>query len=335
MSHGCSGDIWRRDYAKPPASRYEPTIEGYSAEMVDIVLGAYGTIEYREDVDLAMAEKRMELKYRVPDEQRLEWARRIVEAMGDRIPKVSVEAYAREQIVMHERQSTEIVVQALRIGDIAVATTPTETYALTGLKLKLQSPLPKTMVMDLANGADGYIPPPEQHVLGGYNTWAKRGAGLEFEAEPKITEVALQLLEKVAARPRRPYQQSRGPAFDVLLKAGPAAYWRLDEFTGSRALDSSGQDRDALYEPGVVFFLEGPRSETFCRDDEQNRAAHFAGGRLRARIADLGDQYSVALWFWNGMPAGCSRDQRLDVLTRPRPWSGRRPPRLGRHESSG
>ena len=303
MSHGCSGDIWRRDYAKPPPSRYEPTIEGYSAEMVDLVLGAYGTIEHREDPDLAMAEKRLELKYRVPDEQRLEWARRIVEAMGDRIPKVSVEAYAREQIVMHERQSTEIVVQALRIGDIVVATTPTETYALTGLKLKLQSPLPKTMVMDLANGADGYIPPPEQHFLGGYNTWAKRGAGLEIEAEPKITEVALQLLEKVAARPRHPYQQSRGPAFDVLLKAGPAAYWRLDEFTGSRALDSSGQDRDALYEPGVAFFLEGPRSETYCRENEQNRAAHFAGGRLRARIADLGEQYSVALWFWNGMPA--------------------------------
>ena len=171
------------------------------------------------------------------------------------------------------------------------------------MKLKLQSPLPKTMVMDLANGGDGYIPPPEQHVLGGYNTWAKRGAGLEIEAEPKITEAALQLLERVAARPRRPYRQSRGPAFDLLLKAGPSAYWRLDEFSGSRALDSSGRDRDALYEPGVVFFLEGPRPETYCSDNEQNRAAHFAGGRLRARIAGLGDRYSVALWFWNGMPA--------------------------------
>ena len=66
MSHGCSGDIWRRDYAKPPASRYEPTIEDYSEEMVDLVLSAYGTIEYREDPDLAMAEERLELKYRVP-----------------------------------------------------------------------------------------------------------------------------------------------------------------------------------------------------------------------------------------------------------------------------
>ena len=48
------------------------------------------------------------------------------------------------------------------IGDVAITTTPNETYALTGLKLKAKSPLPKTMVIELANGADGYIPPPEQ-----------------------------------------------------------------------------------------------------------------------------------------------------------------------------
>ena len=29
---------------------------------------------------------------------------------------------------------------------------------------------------------------------------------------------------------------------------------------------------------------------------------HFAGGRLRARIGGVRDRYSVALWFWNGMP---------------------------------
>ena len=29
----------------------------------------------------------------------------------------------------------------------------------------------KTMNLSLANGAEGYIPPPEQHHLGGYNTW--------------------------------------------------------------------------------------------------------------------------------------------------------------------
>ena len=204
--------------------------------------------------------------------------------------------------MLYSRQSTEVVVQAIRIGEIAIATTPTETYALTGLKLKLQSPLPKTMVFDLANGADGYIPPPEQHVLGGYNTWPMRGAGLEIQAEPLITEAVLDLLEKVARRPRRAYRQSRGPASGAILETKPVAYWRLDDFAGSRAVDVSGRSRDGFYEPGLVFFLEGPRSEAFCSGNERNRAAHFAGGRMRGRIADLGERYSVSLWFWNGMP---------------------------------
>jgi hypothetical protein len=49
--------------------------------------------------------------------------------------------------------------------------------------------------------------------------------------------------------------------------------------------------------------LKMPRSDLFCQHDETNRAAHFVGGRLESRIADLGDIYSVSLWFWNGMPA--------------------------------
>jgi hypothetical protein len=301
MSHGCSGDIWRRDYKVPADGRESPTIESYSDGLLKIALEAYDTIEYQADADLAMAEARMQLKYRVPDQQRLEWARGIVEAMGDRLPQDGREVYAREQIILHERQSTEIVVQAVRIGDIAIATTPNETYALTGLKLKLQSPLPNTMVIELANGGDGYIPPPEQHYLGGYNTWAARSAGLEVQAEPKIVETALQLLEHVSNDSRREPLQVRGPGFKALLETKPIALWRLGELAGPVALDSSGQNRDASYEPGVAFFLEGP-TDASRQDGRKNRAAHFAGGRLRSRFPTLKDQYSISLWFWNGMP---------------------------------
>ena len=302
MSHGCSGDIWRRDYALPPEDRYEPTIETYATELLDLTMDAYQRIEHQGDVDLAMAEARLPMKYRVPDAQRLEWARRIVAELGDREPTDQVQAYAREQLILHDQQTTEVVVQAIRIGDMAIATSPTETYALTGLKIKLQSPLAKTMVIDLANGADGYIPPPEQHQLGGYNTWAMRGAGLEIAAEPKITETALALLERVAARPRRVYRQGRGPAAAAILASRPVAYWRLDEFEGFRARDASGADHDARYEPGMAFFLEGPRAKAFCLGAESNRAVHFAGGRLRARLSGLNGSFSLVMSFWNGMP---------------------------------
>ena len=199
LSHGCSGDIWRRDYEKPvEEQRRDQPIGEYTDELVELALEAYGKIEYSVPGEVKMTERRMTLKYRTPDVQLLEWSKRIVDAMGDRQPKTREEVYAREQIILHERRETEIVVQALSIGDrIAIATTPNETYAITGLKIKAASPFPDTMVIELANGGDGYIPPPEQHLLGGYNTWPARSAGLEIKAEPVITETGIQLLEKL------------------------------------------------------------------------------------------------------------------------------------------
>ncbi len=56
-------------------------------------------MQYQSDAKLAMAEARVPMKYRVPDAQRLEWAQRIVAAMGDQSPKTTTEVYAREQII--------------------------------------------------------------------------------------------------------------------------------------------------------------------------------------------------------------------------------------------
>ncbi|MBI3878721.1 MAG: hypothetical protein HY301_01470 [Verrucomicrobia bacterium] len=302
MSHGCSGDIYRTDYKIPEKDRPKPTIDEYTKGLLDIAMTAYAGIKHRADADVAMAERRMTLNYRVPDKQRLEWAQRTVAAMTNALAKTPTEVYAREQIILNERQRTEIVVQALRIGDIGIATTPCETYAVTGLKIKAASPLAHNIVIELANGGDGYIPPPEQHPFGGYNTWAARSAGLEVQAEPKIAEAAINLLEKVSGQPRRAWKLADGPAARAILNAKPAAYWRLNEFTGPHAADATGHGHDAVYEPGITYYLEGPRSTEFCAKGDVNRAPHFVGGRVRARLDGLGDRYSVSLWLWNGMP---------------------------------
>ncbi|MFM7129776.1 MAG: hypothetical protein ACKO0V_10510 [bacterium] len=301
-SHGCSGDIWRRDYTVPAEKQPNWKIDEYARALIAIAAGAFEKMEFKPDADLAMAEKRLHLNYRVPDAQRLEWARKIVEKLGGKPPKTTEEVYAREQVLLHEKQSTDVVCQAIRIGEMAIATTPTETYALSGLKLKLQSPLEKTMVIELANGGDGYIPPPEFHPLGGYNTWAARSAGMEVMAEPKIVAASLGLLEKVAGKSRKEYLQSKGPLTENYLNQKPLAYWRMDEFSPGRAIDISGYHFDGQYEPGVLCFLEGPYSKEFNLNGETNRSAHFAGGRMTARVPGIGEDYTVSLWFWNGMP---------------------------------
>jgi hypothetical protein len=301
MSHGCSGDIYRVDYKIPEKERANPTIESYTQGLLDIAIKAYESIKYRDSLDIAMAEKRLRLKYRVPDKQRLEWAQRIITEMGERAAKTPTEVYAREQIFLHERQDTEIVVQALRLGDIGIATTPNETYAITGLKIKAASPLTNNMVIELANGGDGYIPPPEMHAWGGYNTWAARSAGLEVMAEPKITQAAISLLETVAKAPRRRPELGAGSATRTIAAMKPHVWWRLNEFSGPLTRDASGHQRHAIYEGGIAYGLEGPHSEAFC-PGEVNRAPHLVQGRICQELSDLGSQYTLSLWIWNGMP---------------------------------
>lgn len=327
MSHGCSGDIWRRDYTiEDPAKQSDFTIESFSNGLLEIALQAYQKIEY-SDADIDMAEARLQLNYRVPDAQRLHWAQQIVAKLEGNPPKTTEEVYAREQVILHELQSTEIVVQGVRIGDIGIATTPNETYALTGLKVKLNSPLPHTMVIELANGGDGYIPPPEQHHLGGYNTWAARSAGLEVQAEPKIAATALHLLEQVAGKPSIPYRQSRGQASQAILDLKPVAYWRMDEMAGPVAVDSSPGKHHGTYDIGVAYFLEGPKPAAFCDAGETNRAVHFAGGRMVSQLDEVGQEYSVSMWCWNGMPTD-GRPVTGWMISRGRTFT---PPAYGQH----
>jgi hypothetical protein len=184
--------------------------------------------------------------------------------------------------------------QALRIGELGIAAIPNEVFALTGLKIKAQSPLAPTFTISLANGAEGYIPPPEQHALGGYTTWPARTAALEVQAEPRIIEAVLKLLEEVAGMPRRPVVQPTDDYAKAVLASKPAAYWRLDEMSGDVAHDASGHGRHATFAGGHAFCLDGM--------SPGNHAVHFAGGRLTAALP-FGDRRAVELWFWNGLPA--------------------------------
>jgi hypothetical protein len=311
LSQGTSGDLMWMDYSSP---RREIGYDAYALELAKRALEAYRKMEWHSWAPLKMAERRLALNYRVPDARRLVWARKTVEPLGERLPQSLAEIYAWEAIHLHERQRTELKLQALRIGELGIAAIPNEVFAITGLKLKEQSPLPLTFNITLANGAEGYIPPPEQHELGGYTTWPARTAGLEIEAEPRIVETLLALLEQVAERPRRPVELEHGRYAAAVINARPLAYWRLDEISVPMARDSSGSGRNAVYEPGVALYLPGAGSGSGMLPDPQlssssfsgskiNRAAHFAGGRLRAKIPEVQHLYTLELWIWNGMPA--------------------------------
>ncbi len=311
MSQGTSGDLMWMDYGAP---RREIGYDAYAGEMASLVAALVKSMRWQENVPLKMAERVIELGYRVPDEARLAWAQDAVARLGNRLPQTQPEIYALEATYLHARPRTELKMQALRIGDLGIAAFPNEVFALTGLKVKRQSPFAATFNIELANGAEGYIPPPEQHHLGGYTTWPARTAGLETNAEPRLVEAALALLENVAGQPRRPLIDASGPYAKVVLADQPLAYWRLEEMVGPVAHDSSRAGRhSAAFELGVAFWLPGVDARRSFQPPEPptvngfssraiNRSAHFAGGRLWAEVP-IGTTHTVELWFWNGLPS--------------------------------
>lgn len=293
LSQGTSGDSWRADYSEP-APEIAVTIEQYAGALVEKSAAALEGLRYAADLPVGMAEKRLMIGRRLPDAKRLAWARGVLLEMEGRRPKNRSEVYAEQAIYLHENPETEVVLQAARIGGMGMTSMPNEVYALTGLKLKYGSPFELTMNVELANGASGYIPPPEQFLLGGYNTWPARTAGLVPAAETQIVEACLKLLEKVSGKPRRVYREP-GLAYGVaVLKSKPKAFWRLGDLDGNQPEDAAAGQLKARFEPGVVFHLPGI--------GRSGRCSHFAGGRLAAEMAEDLGEYSVSFWFWNGVP---------------------------------
>ena len=94
-------------------------------------------------------------------------------------------------------QNRSITLQVIRIGDLAIGVVPCEVFAETGLKINQQSPHKATFVIELANGYGGYLPTPQQHEWGGYETWPARSSFLEVQADPKIHDAVLRLLDEV------------------------------------------------------------------------------------------------------------------------------------------
>ena len=178
LSNGTSGDINNIPFGvnRPPREPFEQ-IRLVAAKTADAAWHAGRKIEqHQPDARLGMVQREVTLKYRRPTAEQLAAARRVVAVKDpvekEKLPRLA-ENYARSTIAAAERQEATLTVklQAIRIGDFAVCGIPFETFVEIGLDLKKRSPFPLTMVIGLANGRHGYLPTPEQHKLGGYETW--------------------------------------------------------------------------------------------------------------------------------------------------------------------
>ena len=208
MSNGTSGDINNIPFGvvRPPRAPFEQ-IRIVAQKAADTAWFAHRKIaQHRSDIRLGMKQREITLTYRRPTDEQVAEAKAVL-AVKDpaavaKQPRLA-QNYARNTLTAAERKEStvSVIVQAIRIGELAVCAFPFETFAEIGLDLKKRSPFPQTMVIGLANGRYGYLPTPEQHRLGGYESWL----GTNVVQEDASVILSRNLLEMLAELQRSPH----------------------------------------------------------------------------------------------------------------------------------
>ncbi|HIE53009.1 MAG TPA: hypothetical protein EYP85_14760 [Armatimonadetes bacterium] len=196
MSNGTSGDINNLNFRKP-RQRKAP-YEQMRLVANEVAAEAYRVcqnIQYHDWVPLEVRQTTLELGVRLPNPAEVEQARQIIARAQGPFMRTLAEIYARETVLLSEYpEKVELILQALRMGDLGIVAVPCEVFVEIGLEIKQRSPFKPTFTVQLANGYNGYLPTVEHHKLGGYETWRARSSYLEVEAAPKVVRTLLSLL---------------------------------------------------------------------------------------------------------------------------------------------
>ena len=178
MTNGASGDINNLVFtgSRAPRSPFEQ-IRIVASKTADASWRAVRKIQnYDTKPLIATRQREVNLPYREPDEREISLAKDLLtrtrqerEAINSRTTSVATRVI---EYANPEHPRTEpVLIQAFRIGDQAIVSMPFEVLVEIGLEIKKKSPFEHTFLIELANGGYGYLPPPNQHKLGGYETW--------------------------------------------------------------------------------------------------------------------------------------------------------------------
>ncbi len=198
LSNGTSGDINNINFRNkvPPAEPYQK-MRQVADRVAREAHRVYGKIRYQESLPVRMVQEELTLGVRKPGPEDLRHAEQVLKRAQGRSLRGLEEIYAREtQLLEQYPDKVPIILQAIRLGDVGIAAIPCEVFAEIGLSIKSKTPFRSTFTIELANGCNGYLPTPEQHKLGGYETWRARSSYLETEAAPKIISAINVLLER-------------------------------------------------------------------------------------------------------------------------------------------
>ncbi|HYF36139.1 MAG TPA: neutral/alkaline non-lysosomal ceramidase N-terminal domain-containing protein [Prosthecobacter sp.] len=206
MSNGTSGQINNVNFGSTLRHKRNPgeQIQIVARSVADAAEGAYAVIKWQKEVTIDSEEADIELGVRKGNAQEMaqakEWLATIPKDKdGQWADRKAI--YARETVKLAEYPDTvPVKLQAHRINNLSVASIPCEVFVEIGLQLKRTSPFERHFTISLANGYNGYLPTPEHHALGGYETWRARSSYLEVPASVKITAKLEDMLSALKRR---------------------------------------------------------------------------------------------------------------------------------------
>jgi hypothetical protein len=208
MSNGTSGDVNTMDFMLTknyPSGDYEK-IKIIAHEITDSIVKVLRNVRYTDKPEFKVSNGESVIFRRQPSGTILNWAKEMVKSTeftklgtADKASDDIKSLYALDIVKMdfYEPLSYKLAIQAIRIGDGVIGTLPGEIFSETGLKLKKNSPFKYYFTISHANGQFGYVPPAEQFLLGGYETWLCSGSLLETGAEAKMSDILIALVRSL------------------------------------------------------------------------------------------------------------------------------------------
>lgn len=201
LSNGTSGNINNNDYSKPsgPRGPAYSRINAVADEVAQAAVAALKNVQWQEWLPLDARFAELRVAQRRPDAEQIAWAEKTKAGgikLGDKTGVLS-QAYADRFLKLKDAApEMDLPLQAVRIGDVAITGIPCETFVETGLELKAKNPFKPSWTHSIAGGYFGYLPTPEHHELGGYETWLGTNR-VEKQGGVKITAKLLEMLAEM------------------------------------------------------------------------------------------------------------------------------------------
>jgi len=196
MSNGTSGDVNNINVMGPKAEKKKPyqQIDAVAEMVAEAVFKAHQSVTLRDWVPLQSVQRELTLKTRKPTAEQIARAKQLIS--GEAKPKVShEEIYAKRIMQLAESpDEASVVLQTMQIGDLGIAGIPFEVFTQSGLDIKARSPFKPTFTISIANGSFGYLPTPEAHKVGGYETWLG-SSRVEEQASVKIVDTLMEMFD--------------------------------------------------------------------------------------------------------------------------------------------